>query len=128
MASVSLGYITSFFQFSLNRCLIDLAPRDDLESLAYVSLFLLRGDLPWRSGSPPSESVQRSMARIRASKAACTGAALATDFPPEFGALLDYSRALEFAQIPDYDDLQARFRNLARRLGCELRDQDSEPL
>ncbi|KAJ7743144.1 putative casein kinase-1 hhp1 [Mycena metata] len=100
---------------------IDLAPRDDLESLAYAALFLLRGDLPWRSG-PDSESTQRSMARIRNSKAECTGAALATNFPPEFGELLDYSRQLKFDQIPDYSDLELRFTRLAERLGCQPED------
>lgn len=59
------------------------------------------------------------MVRIRAVKAVTTGAALATNFPPEFGELLDYSRGLKFAQIPDYDDLQVRFRRLAEHLGCE---------
>jgi len=97
---------------------IDLGPRDDLESLAFVLFFLLRGDLPWRSGSN-TESIQRSMSRIRAFKAACTGAALATNFPPEFGDLLDYTRALRFDHIPDYDHLAARFQSLAQRLGCE---------
>ncbi|KAJ7035703.1 putative casein kinase-1 hhp1 [Mycena alexandri] len=100
---------------------IDLAPRDDLESLAYVALFLLRGDLPWRSG-PNSESTQQSMARIRASKAECTGAALATNFPLEFGELLDHSRQLEFDQIPDYNDLELRFTRLADRLRCQPHD------
>jgi serine/threonine protein kinase len=100
---------------------VDLSPRDDLESLAYVSLFLLRGDLPWREPSR-SEPVKSSMVRIRAVKAVATGAALATNFPPEFGELLDYSRELKFAQSPDYDDLQARFRRLAEHLGCEPDD------
>ncbi|KAJ7745522.1 hypothetical protein B0H14DRAFT_2986316 [Mycena olivaceomarginata] len=59
--------------------------RDDLESLAYVLLFLPRGDLPWR---------QCAMRHIHASKTACTGTALGTNFPPEFGALLDCCRAL----------------------------------
>ncbi|KAJ7057042.1 hypothetical protein C8F01DRAFT_341503 [Mycena amicta] len=66
------------------------------------------------------------MVRIQASKAACTGGALATNFPREFGELLDYARALGFGQIPDYDDLQARFRRLGKHLGCTL--ESSEPL
>lgn len=68
--------------------------RDDLESLAYVLLFLLCGDLPWRSGSTSAESRQCVMRHIHASKTACTGTALGTNFPPEFGALLDCCRAL----------------------------------
>ncbi|KAJ7057075.1 kinase-like protein [Mycena amicta] len=105
---------------------IDLAPRDDLESLAYVALFLLRGDLPWRLEPSHHRSLQSDMVRMQASKAAFTGVALATNFPREFGELLDYARALGFGQIPDYDDLQARFRRLGQRLGCKL--DSSEPL
>ncbi|KAJ7743152.1 kinase-like protein [Mycena metata] len=100
---------------------IELAPRDDMESLAYVTLFLLRGDLPWRSG-PDSEPIKQSMVRIRASKGECTGAALAVKFPPEFGELLDYGRQLEFNQIPDYNDLELGFTRLAERLGCQSHD------
>ncbi|KAJ7367847.1 kinase-like domain-containing protein [Mycena albidolilacea] len=91
------------------HCGIDLAPRDDLESLAYVLLFLLRGDLPWRSGS-----ISADLGNV-----SCTGTALGTNFPLEFGALLDCSRALRFDQMPEYDDLQVGFGRLAERSGCE---------
>ncbi|TFK42042.1 kinase-like domain-containing protein [Crucibulum laeve] len=93
----------------------NLAPRDDLESLAYISFFLLHGDLPWRSSSSHRESTKMKVKRIHATKAAASGDELGIGFPPEFGYLLDYSRRLEYDQMPDYEDLRKRFAGLNGR-------------
>jgi len=97
--------------------IIDLGPRDDLESLAYTAFFLLRGDLPWRIFGSHNESTKNSMQRIRASKAAASGDKLGASFPAEFGYLLDYSRSLDYDQMPDYAGLKRRFTDLNGRLG-----------
>ncbi|EIN06294.1 kinase-like protein [Punctularia strigosozonata HHB-11173 SS5] len=60
---------------------VDLSRRDDLESLAYVGLFLLRGDLPWRAEHTESkaywyEGETHAMIRIHAAKEACKGLVL----------------------------------------------------
>ncbi|KIJ41982.1 hypothetical protein M422DRAFT_229492 [Sphaerobolus stellatus SS14] len=97
---------------------IDLSPRDDLESLAYTALFLLRSNLPWRHHSHSvREHPEQSKAHVEESKASSSGAQLAAGYPLEFGYLLDYSRALEYDQIPDYFDLSARFSRLVESLG-----------
>lgn len=95
---------------------VELSPRDDLESLSYVGLFLVRADLPWRNG-PKYEPVKRSIKRIRGLKAKWTGAELGAGSEPEFGYLLDYSRELGFYWIPDYEMWKARFAHLALRSG-----------
>jgi len=96
--------------------LVELSPRDDLESLSYVGLFLVRADLPWRNG-PKHEPMKCSIKRIRGLKAKWTGAELGAGSEPEFGYLLDYSRALGFGWIPDYEIWKARFADLALRSG-----------
>lgn len=85
--------------------------RDELESLGYVLLYLLRGGLPWQSdvprrvGTAPLDPVRES-ARVRAAKAATTGAALGAGFPAVFGQLVDYARsALSFEAVPPYEEL-----------------------
>ena len=112
--------IGGWLTFVYIRCpnslkMIDLRPRDDLESLAYTAFYLLRGDLPWRTSGSQNESRKNSMRRIRASKAAASGDKLGDSFPAEFGYLLDYSRGLEFDQIPDYEGLKRRFTDLNGR-------------
>ncbi|KAK0234346.1 putative casein kinase-1 hhp1 [Armillaria nabsnona] len=77
---------------------IDLAPRDDLEPLAYTALFLFRGNLPWRL-RPREEFQLRSQEIVRHMKSSCSGKDLSEGFP---GDLLDYSRSLDFGQLPDY--------------------------
>ncbi|KAK0233855.1 hypothetical protein IW262DRAFT_1332898 [Armillaria fumosa] len=47
--------------------LLDLAPRDDLEPLVYIALFLLRGQLPWKP-RPRTEILLRSQEIIRQMK------------------------------------------------------------
>ncbi|KAK2460496.1 hypothetical protein APHAL10511_007502 [Amanita phalloides] len=91
---------------------IDLGPRDDLASLAYSTLFLLRGNLPWRTSGPHNESMKKSMQRVRASKAAASGDQLGASFSAQFGYLLDYSRGLDYDQMPDYAELKRQFASL----------------
>jgi hypothetical protein len=114
--------IGGWLTFVYIRCvdslkIIDLRPRDDLESLAYTAFFLLRGDLPWRTSGSQNESRKNSMRRIRESKAAASGGKFGDSFPAEFGYLLDYSRGLEYDQMPDYEGLKRRFTDLNGREG-----------
>lgn len=95
---------------------VDLAPRDDLESLALIALFLIRGNLPWKP-RPHSESQLRSQEVIRIMKSASSGPTLSADFPHEFGELLTYSRSLAYNQLPDYEALRTSFLDLADRMG-----------
>lgn len=98
--------------------MIYIAPsaRDDLESLAYVALNLLRGDLPW-SNRPWLEPENLAQEGIFISKRNHTAESLGAGFPPEFSYLLTYSRSLAFNQLPDYDRLTAQFTALGQRLG-----------
>lgn len=96
---------------------LDLSPRDDLESLALVALFLLRGNLPWNP-RPRLEDLLRSQEIIRLIKLNYPGPALCDGFPQEFSKLLTYSRSLTFEQRPDYVRLRLSLATLAERMGC----------
>ncbi|PBK76558.1 putative casein kinase-1 hhp1 [Armillaria solidipes] len=91
---------------------IDLSHRDDLESLAYIALFLLRGHLPWKP-RPREEFRLHSQEIVRHMKSSCSGKNLSEGFPVEFGDLLDYSRSLHFNQLPDYGMFRRLFASLA---------------
>jgi hypothetical protein len=103
---------------------VDLAPRDDIESLALIALFLLRGKLPWKP-RPRLESQLRSQEVVQHMKLGCSGLILSTGFPNEFGEMLTYSRSLKFDQLPDYRAVRCSFASLAERLGYS---RDSGPL
>ncbi|TDL24369.1 kinase-like protein [Rickenella mellea] len=103
---------------------LDLAPHDDLESLAFVALYLLRGSLPWKP-RPRGESQVRSQEIVRLMKMSCPGSDLSAGFPNEFGELLAYSRSMQFRHLPDYNELRRSFASLADKLGYSI---DNEPL
>ena len=90
------------------------SPRDDLESLAYTILRLLRCNAPW------DDCTER---RERAMKTAITGSVLFGGLPREFGQLFDHARELRYGQQPNFQYLRAIFRCLARTVGL----QDDEP-
>ncbi|KAL6300721.1 kinase-like domain-containing protein [Sparassis latifolia] len=95
---------------------LDLSRRDDIESLAYTLLFLIRGDLPWRKDDHRG-TVFGTMAHVREQKKAWPGSRLAEGYPAEFGQLLDHARSLDFNEKPDYSRFQRMFKDLYQRSG-----------
>lgn len=75
--------------------------RDDLESVAYILIYLLCGALPWQDYECTAEVI-RSKLEIRQSS-------LGDTVPLEFFLLLDYTRSLEFDVRPDYGRLMSYF-------------------
>lgn len=78
----------------------ELGRKDDLESLAYVLIYLLHGALPWQ-GLSSSLEILETKRRISASDL-CHG------LPVEFCTFFEYCRSLPFDHKPDYE----RFINL----------------
>jgi len=74
--------------------------RDDVESLAYVLLYLLKGRLPWQGmkGSTKLEKYEQ----IKRKKIGTPIETLCEDLPHEFENLLTYVRELKFTDVPDY--------------------------
>ncbi|KAI0245268.1 kinase-like domain-containing protein, partial [Lactifluus subvellereus] len=66
----------------------ELSRRDDLESLAYVLIYLLKGSLPW-IGVGSEDVVLQLKQQISTNK-------LCADLPEGFALILDYSRTLAF--------------------------------
>jgi serine/threonine protein kinase len=78
--------------------------RDDLESIAYVLIYLRRGSLPWQGLQNKSKSLQK--------KRQTSIAKLCSDLPTTFESFLRYTRSLEFDEEPDYDYLRKIFSDL----------------
>jgi len=85
----------------------ELSRRDDLESLAYIFIYLLRGSLPWQaiSGSQKKKKMMQ-MKKTTPLEVICEG------LPVEFQLLLKHARTLKFEERPNYQHLRGLMRRL----------------
>ena len=84
--------------------------RDDLESVGYVLMYFLRGNLPWQGLKIKSKEDRYK--KILDKKKETTSEQLCKNFPEEFKEYLEYSRNLEYTEQPKYDKLKNKFYNL----------------
>ena len=84
--------------------------RDDLESVGYVLMYFLRGNLPWQGLKIKSKEDRYK--KILDKKKETTSEQLCKNFPDEFREYLEYSRNLEYTEEPKYDKLKNKFYNL----------------
>jgi len=101
--------ITSHFRVEQTR-------RDDLEALGYVLIYFLQGGLPWQN-----LQVQRSERRemIGNMKKKVGTKELTEGLPVEFETYLDYTKALDYAEDPDYAYMTSLFENCLKLHGYE---------
>lgn len=92
--------------------------RDDVESIGYILIYLLTGNLPWIENEPaetPSsnsnqkDSVERKIYEIKKS---CMLWNIDKVIPSEFITFILYCRNLEYDETPDYTYLSNLLKNL----------------
>ena len=91
----------------------DQSRRDDLEGLAYVLVYLLKGVLPWQG--MPGDNKKEKYRLISEKKKALKSSELCTGLPIEFTNYLEYVKKLKFDEKPDYNYLRKSFRDLFTR-------------
>ncbi|RKP35725.1 kinase-like domain-containing protein [Dimargaris cristalligena] len=89
---------------------IEQSRRDDLESLGYVLMYFLRGNLPWQGLKAVTK--RQKYDRIMERKMTTTTEQLCRGFANEFAIYLNYTRSLRFDDKPDYAYLKRLFREL----------------
>eukprot|EP00443_Scrippsiella_acuminata_P038985 CAMPEP_0115245044 /NCGR_PEP_ID=MMETSP0270-20121206/40304_1 /TAXON_ID=71861 /ORGANISM="Scrippsiella trochoidea, Strain CCMP3099" /LENGTH=350 /DNA_ID=CAMNT_0002660207 /DNA_START=31 /DNA_END=1083 /DNA_ORIENTATION=+ len=89
--------------------------RDDLEAIAHMLIYILRGALPWSGLAAKTQ--KEKFQKIADTKEAYNMDELCQGHPDEFKAFLRYSRDLDFKSRPDYEMLQSSFTDLRHRLG-----------
>ncbi|KAJ3417272.1 casein kinase I [Chytridiales sp. JEL 0842] len=89
--------------------------RDDLEALAHVFLYFLRGSLPWQ-GLKAATNKQK-YEKIGEKKQTTSIKELCEGFPEEFAIYLKYVRDLNFEQTPDYDYLKGLMNKVLAKEG-----------
>ena len=92
--------------------------RDDLESLGYMLVFLLKGYLPWynphHSDSTSASDEARDCTQIKMETSIDE---LTHGLPEEFAKYFHDIQELEIDEEPSYFTLKNRFKMLAKRLG-----------
>ena len=78
--------------------------RDDLESIAYILLYFLKGRLPWQGLK--CNKKEDKFEKILEKKKEISSADLCKEFPKEFEFFLDYIKLLGFPELPDYEYLK----------------------
>ncbi len=86
--------------------------RDDLESLGYVLMYFLRGELPWQHINAKSKEERNQ--KILQKKMEISSSKLCEGFPIEFEKFLDYTKNMEYTQTPDYDMLRNMLLNVMK--------------
>ena len=78
--------------------------QDDLESLAYMLIYLVCGSLPWQETTTISQIIDLKV---------CIGdSPLISVIPPEFLMVLEHARSPAFDKHPDYAYLRGLFEKL----------------
>ena len=92
---------------------IEQSRRDDLESLGYVLLYFLRGNLPWQG--LPIKSGRNKYEKILEKKKETSSKDLCFGFPNEFEIFIDYCRNLKYEEEPQYFYLENLFLNVLKK-------------
>jgi serine/threonine protein kinase len=77
--------------------------RDDLESILFILVYFLKGDLPWQGVKAKTKSEKKR--KIMKKKSAVSPSELCSEIPKEFCYILDYIRSLKFEEKPNYEFL-----------------------
>jgi len=91
--------------------------RDDVESIAYVLLYLLHGSLPWRGIHASSK---RCKYRLIGEKKQATALPELCSGAPELEQYIQYCRQLGFTDQPDYEHLKGLLNSAMTRTGRRM--------
>ena len=98
---------------------IECSRRDDLESLAYTLIYLLKGYLPWQGLKQQKLSMfpKKEIDELMQFKLSTSVEIICDGLPIEFSRFLSDVRKLEFTARPNYEAYRTMFRNLFLNLG-----------
>ena len=94
---------------------VEQSRRDDLESIGYVLVYLLKGSLPWQGCRVKNE--HEKYEKIAEKKMATSFNSLCEGLPSEFVQYFETVRNLGFTDEPPYNQLRQMFRSLFIRMG-----------
>ena len=87
--------------------------RDDLESVGYVLMYFLRGELPWQGLRVKSK--EDRYRKILEKKKETSSEDLCKNFPHEFYKFVEYTKNLGYEDNPDYEMLKNLFTDVLKK-------------
>ena len=103
------------FRGTLRYCSINMhmgvenSRRDDLESLGYVLIYLMKGRLPWQSLRSDRMLKEEKIKKVKIGTSIDT---LCQGLPPQFGEYMRAIRNLGFSETPDYQSYKQLFLSI----------------
>jgi serine/threonine protein kinase len=91
----------------------ELSRRDDMESIGYMLIYLLKGSLPWQGLKIKQKSEKYS--KIKELKMSLEPEKLCEDLPDEFKQYIESVKNLEFEEEPDYGRYINMFTELFKK-------------
>ena len=91
--------------------------RDDLESIAYMLIYFLKGKLPWQGLKASDKRTKYGL--ILECKQSTSINTLCEGLPREFSEFLQYSRTMRFDEEPNLDYTRKLFRDLYSARGYD---------
>ena len=113
---INFGSAKFLSQNALNG--YELSRRDDLESIAYIIIYFLKGCLPWQGLKLNNK--EEKYKKICEIKNQITPKNLCKDLPEEFEAFVEYVKKLEFTDVPNYNYLKDLLKKVIGKLGEEI--------
>ena len=101
---------------------IEQSRKDDMESLGYMLVYLLKGSLPWQNMH--GDTLSQKYEKIHRVKTSTSLDALCADVPGAFCEYLRMCREMAFDERPDYDGMRHLFNKLMEENGFSYDDHD----
>jgi serine/threonine protein kinase len=95
--------------------------RDDLESVGYVMMYLLRGSLPWQGLKVYGK--EDKYQKILQKKKETPVEELCKSFPSQFGEFVTYVKSLNYTDDPNYDYLKGLLAQIGKDNKFEFDNQ-----
>ena len=87
--------------------------RDDLESMGYILIYFLKGNLPWQNIK--AKTKEEKYIKILQKKIEISSYELCKGFPKDIENFLEYTKNLEYDERPDYKFLRKLFDNIMKK-------------
>jgi len=93
------------------------ARRDDIESIAFVLVYFLKGQLPWQG--VPAKDKEEKYKKIKEKKIDTPITELASGLPPQFLKFFELVRNIGFEDAPDYISLRTLLAEMFTEKGYQ---------